>query len=40
VIPVFDLFERRAERLGADRVHPNREGYRAIADRVIQTLGP
>jgi lysophospholipase L1-like esterase len=40
VIPVFDLFEQRAERLGADRFHPNREGYRAIADRVIQTISP
>ena len=38
VIPVFDLFEGRADRLAADRFHPNRDGYRAIADRVIQSL--
>ncbi|MDQ5871763.1 MAG: GDSL-type esterase/lipase family protein, partial [Acidobacteriota bacterium] len=37
-IPVFDLFEGRADRLAADRFHPNRAGYRAIADRVIQSL--
>ena len=37
-VPVFDLFQGRGERLATDRFHPNREGYRAIADRVIQTL--
>lgn len=37
-IPVFDLFQERADRLAADRFHPNRDGYRAIADRVIQSL--
>ncbi|MEO8347343.1 MAG: GDSL-type esterase/lipase family protein, partial [Acidobacteriota bacterium] len=37
-IPVFDLFEGRADRLAADQFHPNRAGYRAIADRVIQSL--
>jgi lysophospholipase L1-like esterase len=38
VVPVFDLFQGRAERLATDRFHPNRNGYRAIADRVIQSL--
>ncbi len=38
VIPVFDLFQGRPDRLAPDRYHPNREGYRAIAARVIQTL--
>ena len=38
VVPVFDLFQGRPERLATDRFHPNRDGYRAIADRVIQSL--
>ena len=38
VIPVFDVFQSRADRLATDRFHPNREGYRVIADRVMQTL--
>ncbi|HEY6065967.1 MAG TPA: GDSL-type esterase/lipase family protein [Thermoanaerobaculia bacterium] len=38
MVPVFDLFAGRADRLASDRFHPNRDGYRAIADRVIQTL--
>ena len=37
-VPVFDLFQGRPDRLASDRFHPNRDGYRAIADRVIQTL--
>jgi lysophospholipase L1-like esterase len=37
-VSVFDLFAGRPERLATDRFHPNREGYRAIADRVVQTL--
>lgn len=37
-VPVFDLFQGRPDRLATDRFHPNRQGYRAIADRVIQTL--
>jgi lysophospholipase L1-like esterase len=40
MVPVFDLFAGRPDRLASDRFHPNREGYRAIADRVIQTLLP
>ena len=38
VVPVFDLFQGRPERLATDRFHPNRDGYRTIADRVIQSL--
>lgn len=37
-IPVFDLFQGRADRLAVDRFHPNRDGYRTIAERVIQSL--
>ena len=37
-VAVFDLFAGRPERLATDRFHPNRDGYRAIADRVVQTL--
>lgn len=37
-IPVFDLFQGRADRLATDQFHPNRDGYRAIAERVIQSL--
>jgi lysophospholipase L1-like esterase len=40
VVSVFDLFAGRPDRLATDRFHPNRDGYRAIADRVIQTLPP
>jgi lysophospholipase L1-like esterase len=39
-VPVFDLFQARPDRLATDRFHPNREGYRLIAERVIQTLAP
>ena len=38
VVPVFDVFQARADRLATDKFHPNREGYRMIADRVLQTL--
>src|SRR5438552_11137518 len=37
-VPVFDLFQARQDRLASDRFHPDRDGYRAIADRVLQTL--
>ena len=40
VVSVFDLFAGRQDRLATDRFHPNREGYRAVADRVVQTLPP
>ena len=38
VVPTFDLFQGRADRLAVDRFHPNRRGYEAIAARVIQLL--
>jgi len=38
VVPVFDLFQGRPDRLASDRFHPNRDGYRAIADRIVQAL--
>jgi len=37
VVPVFDVFQGRPDRLATDRFHPNREGYRIIAERVVQT---
>ncbi len=40
VIPTFDLFYGRPDRLAADRFHPNGRGHQAIADRVIQLLAP
>jgi lysophospholipase L1-like esterase len=38
IVPTFDLFQGRTDRLAADRFHPNREGYAAIAARAIQVL--
>jgi len=38
IVPTFDLFFRRPERLAADRFHPNRRGYEAIAQRIAQAL--
>jgi lysophospholipase L1-like esterase len=38
VVPVFDLFERRPDRLSPDRFHPNRGAYELVADRVLQAL--
>jgi lysophospholipase L1-like esterase len=38
VVPIFDLFQGRGDRLAADRFHPNREGYAAIAARAVQLL--
>ena len=38
VIPTFDLFQGRADRLSADRYHPNRKGYEEIAKRILQAL--
>lgn len=40
VVPTFDLFENRADRLAADRYHPNRKGYEEIARRILQVLPP
>jgi lysophospholipase L1-like esterase len=36
VIPTFDIFQGRSDRLAADKYHPNREGYRMIAERMLQ----
>jgi lysophospholipase L1-like esterase len=38
VVPTFDLFDGRPDRLSADRFHPNRKGYALIAQRVVQLL--
>jgi lysophospholipase L1-like esterase len=38
VVPTFDLFQGRPDRLAVDRFHPNRKGYEAIAARVLQLL--
>lgn len=38
VVPTFDIFQGRTDRLSADRYHPNRKGYRMIAERVLQSV--
>ena len=38
LVATFDLFEGRPDRLALDHFHPNREGYSAIAARVLQTI--
>ena len=38
VVPTFDLFFQRPDRLSADHFHPNRKGYAAIAARIEQLL--
>jgi lysophospholipase L1-like esterase len=38
VVPTFDLFQGREDRLSADRYHPNAEGYRLIAERILQNV--
>ena len=38
IVPTFDLFQGRPDRLAPDRFHPNRGGYEAIAQRVAQIL--
>ncbi|HTD52499.1 MAG TPA: GDSL-type esterase/lipase family protein [Thermoanaerobaculia bacterium] len=38
VVPTFDIFFRRPERLAGDRFHPNRKGYELIAQRIFQDL--
>ena len=40
VVPTFDLFYGRPDRLAADHYHPNSNGHQAIADRVLQLLPP
>lgn len=38
VIPTFDLFQGRPDRLSADRYHPNGPAYEEIARRVLQVI--
>jgi lysophospholipase L1-like esterase len=38
VIPTFDLFQGRPDRLSADKYHPNRKGYEEVAKRIVQAL--
>jgi lysophospholipase L1-like esterase len=38
VVPTFDLFEMREDRLAPDHFHPNRAGYSLITVRLLQTL--
>ncbi|HEY6147407.1 MAG TPA: GDSL-type esterase/lipase family protein, partial [Thermoanaerobaculia bacterium] len=38
VVPTFDLFQGRPDRLAVDRFHPNRDGYSAIAQRIEQVI--
>ena len=38
VVPTFDLFYGRPDRLAVDRFHPNSKGHQAIADRILQLL--
>jgi lysophospholipase L1-like esterase len=39
VVPTFDLFHERADRLSADRYHPNAQAYAEIASRILQIVG-
>lgn len=39
IVPTFDIFQGRPDRLAADKYHPNREGYRLIAERMLQVAG-
>ena len=38
VIPTFDLFEGRPDRLSADHYHPNAAAYEEIARRILQIV--
>jgi lysophospholipase L1-like esterase len=38
VVPTFDLFQGRPDRLSADHYHPNRGGYAEIARRILQVV--
>ena len=37
-VPTFDIFEGHGDRLARDKFHPNEEGYRLIAERVLHVL--
>jgi lysophospholipase L1-like esterase len=39
VVPTFDLFHGRPDRLAVDRYHPNARGYAEIAARMLQIVG-
>ena len=39
VVPTFDLFQGRPDRLSADRYHPNGAAYALIAERMLQVVG-
>jgi lysophospholipase L1-like esterase len=38
VIPTFDLFQGRPDRLSADHYHPNAQAYEEIARRMLQVV--
>ena len=38
VVPTFDLFQGREDRLSADKYHPNKAGYELIAQRILQNV--
>jgi lysophospholipase L1-like esterase len=38
IVPTFDLFQGREDRLSADKYHPNKEGYELIGARVLQVV--
>jgi len=38
VVPTFDLFQGRPDRLSADRYHPNAAAYQEIAKRMLQVV--
>ncbi|MFX3636891.1 MAG: GDSL-type esterase/lipase family protein [Candidatus Pristimantibacillus sp.] len=39
LVPTFDLFEKKiGNYMSSDHFHPNHEGYKAIAERIIQSL--
>ncbi|MFC4777633.1 GDSL-type esterase/lipase family protein [Paenibacillus sp. GCM10023252] len=39
MVPTFDLFEGRiADYLSSDHFHPNHEGYKQIASRIVQSV--
>ena len=38
VVPTFDVFDGRPDRLSSDRFHPGAEGYAEIAARVLQSV--
>ncbi|MGZ7444215.1 GDSL-type esterase/lipase family protein [Paenibacillus sp. TH7-28] len=40
VVPTYDLFTHNSARyLSSDHFHPNGDGYQAIAERIVQSIG-